>query len=481
MPRQNRVKSINPVAIIQNICYNELMNMDELKPKPNSTDKGAKLIEGSVGKTLVNLTIPMIVGIMGMVAFNLVDTFFVGQLGTTQLAAMSFTFPIVLVIGSISMGLGVGAAAVISRAIGEGDRHKVQRLTTDALSLSLIIVISFVVLGLLTIGPLFRLMGASPALLPYIKKYMTIWYPGVAFVIIPMVGNNAIRATGDTKTPSMIMLAAVAVNMVLDPLLIFGIGPFPRWGLQGAAAATVAARATTLMVALRILHGREKMISFAPPPLKEAVLSWRKILYIGLPAAGTNLIIPVSMGVITYLVSTYGKEAVAALGVATRVEAFSLTVVMALSSVLTPFIGQNLGAGRMDRIKRAVKLSRRFALAWGGVVFIIFFMWARPIAQLFNDHPAVISAVVSYLLMVSVSYGFAGVLVLSGSAFNALNKPMPAAVLSILRMVVLYIPVALVGSYFWQLKGIFVGAATANVLAGTAAIFWLNRTLRKKS
>lgn len=452
---------------------NEKPELDKNKAKP-----GAKLIEGPVGKTLVKLTIPMIIGIMGMVAFNLFDTFFVGQLGTIQLAAISFTFPVVFVIGSIALGLGVGASSVISRAIGEGDQHKVKRLTTDALVLSLVIVVTFVGVGLLTIEPLFRLMGASPEILPYIKQYMTIWYPGVAFVIIPMVGNSAIRATGDTKTPSMIMVAAVVVNLVLDPLLIFGIGPFPRWELQGAAVATVLARAATLAISLWVLIRREKMITFIPPRLREGIRSWKKILYVGLPAAGTNLIIPVSMGVITRLVSSYGPEAVAGLGVATRLEGFSLTVMMALCSVMVPFVGQNWGAKRVDRVESAIKYGRRFALAWGSGMFMVFLFFAGPIARLFSDNPVVVSTIVSYVVMVSVTYGLLGVLMLSGSTFNALNKPMPSAALSVLRMAILYIPLAYLGSYLWGLKGIFGAAAAANIAAGTAAYFWLRKTLK---
>lgn len=465
------------VAIISIFCYNGAMTNENPELSVNTGKTGAKLIEGPVGKTLVRLTIPMIVGIMGMVAFNLVDTFFVGQLGTVQLAAISFTFPVVFVIGSIALGLGVGASSVISRAIGEGDRNKVQRFTTDALALSLVIVVSFAVVGLLTIDPLFRLMGATPEILPYIKHYMTIWYPGVAFVIIPMVGNSAIRATGDTKTPSMIMLTAVVVNLVLDPLLIFGIGPFPRWGIRGAAVATVFARAATMALALWVLIKRDKMITFVPPRLKVGIESWKKILYIGLPAAGTNLIIPVSMGVITRLVSSYGPEAVAGLGVATRLEGFSLTVIMALSSVLAPFVGQNWGAKKIDRVRLAVRYSHRFALAWGGGMFIVFLLFARPVAGIFNENPVVISTIVSYVLMVSVTYGLLGVLMLSGSTFNALNKPMPSAVLSIVRMVILYIPLAYLGSYIWGLKGIFGAAAAANIAAGTAAYYWLKKTL----
>jgi len=211
----------------------------------------------------------MFIGILAMQIFNLVDTFFVGQLGARQLAAMGFTFPVVLVINSIALGLGIGASSVISRAIGEGNQAKVRRFTTDALSLSVMIVTLFVVTGLFTIEPLFRSLGASGDVLQYIKSYMKIWYLGMPFVVIPMVGNNAIRATGDTKTPSFVMVSAVLINIILDPLLIFGYGPFPRWELAGAALATVISRGITMVLSLWILYHRERMLTFAIPKLKE--------------------------------------------------------------------------------------------------------------------------------------------------------------------------------------------------------------------
>ncbi|MCK4494756.1 MAG: MATE family efflux transporter, partial [Candidatus Aminicenantes bacterium] len=123
--------------------------------------QSAKLVEGAVGRLLVKLTIPMVFGMISMIIFNLVDTLFVGRLGTKELAALSFTFPVVLIIHSLALGLGIGASAVISRAIGEGNHHKVQRLTTDALCLSVIIVAFFIIIGLFTIEPLFRLLGAT--------------------------------------------------------------------------------------------------------------------------------------------------------------------------------------------------------------------------------------------------------------------------------------------------------------------------------
>lgn len=443
----------------------------------SQTKNQARLIKGSVSKILIKLTIPMTFGIVGMVAFNLVDTYFVGRLGTKELAALSFTFPVVLFVNSLALGLGIGASAIISRAIGEGDQHRVKRLTTDSLVLAIFLVTLFVVVGLFTIDPVFRLLGARGEMLDMVRQYMGIWYFGMPFVVVPMVGNNAIRATGDTKTPSAIMLVAVFCNFIMDPLLIFGIGPFPRLGIAGAAIATVISRSITFTVSLFVLYFRDKMITFVKPKLKEVFESWKRVLYIGLPTAGTRIIVPLAIGMITRIVSTYGKEAVAAYGVSSRIEFFALTVIVALSSVLAPFVGQNWGAGKQDRVKKAVTYSERFSMVWGFSVFIILTALARPIAGIFNSNPAVITAIVLYLRVVSIGYGLQGVIMLSGSAMNVLNRPFHAAGVRIAQMFILYVPLALIGSRLFGLTGVFVALAIAYCGAGIASHYILARIM----
>ena len=419
----------------------------------------------------------MVFGILGMVAFNLVDAFFIGRVGDVELAALSFTFPVVFIVGSLAMGLGVGAAAVISRAVGRGDREEVQRLTTDALVLSLLAVAILGGLGMLTIDSVFALLGAGPEIRPLIREYMTIWYPGVIFLVIPMVGNSAIRATGDTRTPSAVMLVAFVINIVLDPLLIFGLGPIPALGLAGAALATVIARATTLLVALHVLYNRERMITFKPPPLKVGLRSWQKVLYIGLPNAGANMIYPLGMGIITRLVSEEGPAAVAAYGVATRIDVFALTVIMALSSVLGPFVGQNVGAGKRARVEKGIRSSQRFALWWGTGALVALHFFAFPIGSLFGKSELVASNIALYLWIVPVGYGLQGVFHLSRSALNVLGKPIHAALLSVTHMFVLYVPLAHLGAWVLGLPGVFAAAALANIAAGLAAFLWLSRCL----
>jgi putative MATE family efflux protein len=439
----------------------------------------ATLTKNPVSITLIQLTIPMIGGMIGMVIFNLVDTYFVGKLGTEQLAAMSFTFPIVMLQGSISMGLGVGTSTVVSRLIGQGDHYKVKRQATDSLLLSLIVVIILMFAGLFTITPVFTLLGAKGRVLELIKEYMLIWYIGVPFLVIPMVGNNVIRAAGNTVIPAIIMLIAACINAVLDPMLIFGIGLFPALGLKGAALATVIARSGTLLASLLFLNFKFNMLNFKLPKFQDMIFSWKEMLFVGIPAAITQLIVPVTMGIITRMVSGFGKEAVAALGVGTRIEMFALAPIRALSVVLLPFVGQNLGAGKPYRIKTGITLSQNFSLVMGAALFLIFIAGGRWIGMLFSQDPKVVDILYQYLVTVSAGYGLSGILTINSSVFNAIKKPFHSMALNVLRTFLLYIPLAFVFSLFFDLEGIFAGALAAAVIAGIISRLWVSFATKK--
>lgn len=439
------------------------------------------LTEGAIANRLFKLTLPMIWGIFAIVAFNLADTYYVGQLGTDRLAAMSFTFPVVMTLGSLAMGLGVGASSIIARAIGEGNRSRVRRFTTNSLTLGVVTVAILSSIGLLTIDPLFTALGASSDVLPFVKQYMEVWYFGMVFLVVPMVGNSAIRAAGDTLTPSLIMTTSAGFNILLDPLLIFGLWGFPELGLAGAAWATVISRAVTLVASLVILKFKEKMLSSHFPDLEETLMCWRDILYVGLPAAGSNMITPISIGIITSMLAVYGSLAVAAFGVASRIESLAMIALMALASSIAPFIGQNWGAQKFERAIRALRQSYLFCLGWGILMAILLAAGASLIVPLFNSNTEVIAIALNYLAIVPISYGGAGIIQVANSAFNALGKPIPAVIMTVLRMFVLYIPLAYLGSNWLGTSGIFIAATVSNILVSVVAWQWSRRTFIRDS
>ncbi len=421
----------------------------------------------------------MLVGIVAMMAFNVVDTFFVGRLGTVPLAAMTLTFPVVMVIGTFTLGLGVGAMAVISQGIGAGNGMEIRRYSTDALALAAACVVVLTIVGLATLEPLFRLLGATDAMMPYVEQYMVIWYPGMVFYIVPIIGNNIIRATGDTVTPSVVMLIGVAVNAVLDPLLIFGWGPVPAFGIAGAAIATVVARGFTLAVALWVLYFREGLLTWPWPGYDALLASWKTILRIGLPVAVSNVIIPIALGLITRIVAGFGEEAVAGFGVASRIEGFGLALVYALSSGLSPFVGQNFGAGRMDRIRRGLSLAKVFCLAWGLLLLTVFLVFGRRLASYFDDNPVVVQTAGLYLWSVSISLGLRSIQQVVWTALNVLGRPYDALFLECLLAFGLWIPLALLGSHLAQIGGVFCGLSLANILAGLTSHVWVNRVTNR--
>ncbi|WP_282608893.1 MATE family efflux transporter [Pelagibius sp. Alg239-R121] len=444
-------------------------------PANSGPQTTARLTQGPTFRHILGLTLPMVWGLFATIGFNVADTFFVAQLGTTQLAAISFTFPVVMVLISLAIGLGAGASAVVARAIGQNDRGKVEELATDSLLLAAAVVSVFVVVGLLTIDPLFRLLGAEEALLPLIRDYMEIWYLGIAFLVIPMVGNNVIRASGDARFPSLIMVIAALVNIALDPLLIFGLAGFPRLELQGAAIATVISRAITFFAAIAVLHYRERLIRWSKPEMSKVLASWRSILHVGLPAAGTQMINPMAVAVITRFVAAYGSTAVAGFGLATRLEALSLVFLFALSSSTGPIVGQNLGAGLVDRIRSTLRESYLLSFGWGAVAAVILGFYGPALAGLFDDDPSVIAIARDYLIIVPVSYGCYGAVMVAGAGFNALGRPLSSTILTLLRMIVLYIPVAFVAGELYGIVGIFVAAAFANLTTGIVSCFWTSR------
>ncbi len=434
----------------------------------------ATLTRGSVAKTLMGLALPMMGGIFAAVGFNFVDTYFVAKLGAAELAAMSFTFPVVMVLFGISFGLGTGMTSVVSRAIGSGHDERVRRIVSDGLVLSFLVVLIVAGLGMLTIEPLFTLLGATPDVLPLIERYMIIWYPGIVFLVVPMVANAAIRSTGDTRLPALLMIGATGLNVLLDPLLIFGLWGFPRLGLEGAAIATVIARATTLVASLYLLHFRVHLLNFEMPKLKDVWHSWKQVGAIALPATATNLLVPVAMGVVTRLVAEHGSDAVAAWGVGSRIGALAMIPVFGLCSGLVPFVGQNWGAGEYRRVYSAQRYGYLFSLLWGVCMVVVLYFAGEWMGQFFVEDKKVVAQIALFLAIMPLGFVMQGIVQINEETLNSIGKPMSAVVQTLVHQGLLYVPLGYVGMEFWGLQGLFFALVAADMLGGGFSL-WLVR------
>ena len=443
----------------------------------SATNKNPSLLEGSVAGHLQRLALPMVWGILATMSFNVVDTYFVAQLGSGPLAAMSFSFPVVMVINSFAIGLGAGTSSAVARAYGAGDLERVRCLVTNASLLALLVALVVSVVGLLTINPLFRLLGAPEEMLPLIAEYMVPWYLGAVFAVVPMVALSSLRAIGNSALTGRIMVAVALFNLILDPLLIFGLFGFPRLELQGAALSTVIARGISFFAALYFLARRERLMAAPRWNLPEVMESWRCVLAVGLPAVATNAIIPMAGGVVVALVAVHGADAVAGLGVALRIEPLALIVFYALSSVVGPFVGQNAGAGKVERMQQTVSVLARFSIVFGLVLALALYFAGPALVRLFSDSEAVLAVAIAYLTLVPFSYGGYGFVMSANAAFNGLGHPLPATLISFLRVMGVYLPLAWFGNQLWGISGLFAATAAANLLLGALAWWWLRRDI----
>ncbi len=422
------------------------------------------LLKDPVSSTLKRMTIPMIYGMLLLMTFNLIDTFFVSMLGTQPLAAISFTFPVTFTVISLMIGLGIGTSAVIAKFLGRNEHDLAKDSATAALYLAAVVVISLSFVGYLFTDELFTLLGAEKSLLPLIHQYIDIWYIGSVCLIGPMIGNAVLRASGDTKTPSIVMGSAGLINAILDPIFIFGVGPVPAMGLQGAAIATLISWFFGFCFVLVILTKKKDLIHTHLLPIKQLVISCRHILKIGLPAAGANMLTPIAAAIMTAIAASYGESVVAGFGVGSRVESISSLVVLALSMTLPPFISQNFGAGHMHRIKQAYEASIKFILLWQILIYLILVIAAPFIASIFAKEQKVADIIVLFIWILPLGYGLQGVVILTNSSLNALHKPLVALGLSIVRLFVCYVPLAYLGSYLYGLHGFFIGALIGNLI-----------------
>lgn len=434
--------------------------------------KEARLTQGSVGRHLVGMTLPVLVGIATMMAQAFVDAWFIGQVGDRELAALGFAFPVLMVVTSVAIGLGAGTSSVVARAIGADDHLRAQRLATDSLLLSFTMTAAISIIGVAAIDPLFRLLGAPETMLPLIAGYMKIFYAAVPFVVVGMVGMSSMRATGDTRFPSLLMIIASVANVVLDPILIFGFGPIPRMELNGAAMAALISRSALFIGALWFLRRRLDMLSFSRPDPAKLRRSWADILHVGIPAAGTNAIVPIATGIITAMLARYGPEAVAGFGVASRVEALMLVIFYALSAIIGPFVGQNVSAGKADRIHRALNLCTFFCLGSGLVIALGLAAASTFLPSLFSDDATVRGVARTFLLIAPIGYGAYGMVMVMNAAFNGMGRPLPGVVISVARTIVIYVPLAFLLDRFFGVPGIFAAYAVANIVTGLSSWVW---------
>jgi len=431
----------------------------------------------SLVRQLWQQTWPMALGVMSLLGFYLVDSIFVARLGTAPLAAQSFTFPLAFLVIGVQVGIGIAIAALISRAIGAGQQDQANRLGALVLTGGGLLLGLLLLLLWLLQAPAFSLIGASDAIRELIRPYWAIqvlamWVGGVLYF-----GYSLFRAHGNTRFPGLMMVLTSLLNLMLDPILIFGVGDWDGFGLPGAALASLLAFAIGLGILVLALRGKG-WVQRHGMLVQMRVSAWPFAQIAG-PAMISQLMPPLAAMLATALVARAGDQAVAAWGMASRLESFSIVLVLGMTMALPPWLGRCYGGNDWDTVRRLMRVAAAMVIGWQLVLGLLMALLAAPLAGLLVDTAPVQAYLTLLIRWLPPSYGLLGVCMLVVSASNALGWPMRAMLISFLRLFLCYLPLLWLGYQLGDFGGLALGAAFGNLLAGVMAWMFYQQALGK--
>lgn len=437
--------------------------------------------DGPIGRAIFLLAVPMVLETVLESVFAVVDVFFVSRLGADAVATVGLTESMMVLIYTLAMGLGIGATATVARRIGEKDPEGAAHAAAQALLLALFIALVLGVVGILTAPMLLQVMGASPGVITNVN-FTRIMLGGNAVVLMLFLVNAIFRGAGDAVIAMRVLWLANAINIFLGPMLIFGVGPFPRLGVIGAAVATNIGRGTGAVYALSRLFGRGSRVRVRGHHFRlDPALMWQMVRLSG---SGTFQILVGSASWIALVrvISTFGSTALAGYTICMRVLVFALLPSWGLSNAAATMVGQGLGARKPERAERAVWIAGKYNLWFLGGVGVIFVALAGPIVSIFSDDPAVASIAVTGLRLVALGFPLYAYGMVLTSAFNGAGDTWTPTWINLFVFWVWELPLAyaLAVTFNGGPRGVFISITLAySTLAIVSA--WLFRKGRWKT
>jgi len=425
-----------------------------------TNNKSIKLMkEEKVSKALLTLSIPIIIGMLVNASYNVIDAYFAGILGISQMGAISITFPITQGIIGVGIGIGAGAGSYISRLLGKKDIDKANKTASTAVFSSIIAGIIITIFTIMFLDKVLLVLGATNTIMPFAKEYGVIC---ISFCILPIFNvtmNNIMAAQGESKISMTAMIIGALSNIILAPILIFKL----NLGIRGAAIATVIAQAITSSFYI--------WYTFLKSYLKISIHNVRfqkdiciEILKVGIPTILFNLLSSVSMGLITLKASIYGTEQVAAMGIVTRVFAVATYVVFGYSKGLQPIAGYNYGAKNFDRLKEIMKVSTIQSTVFCIIATLLMFICSNQIMSIFSDDYLVNTTGSMALRVNGIAFITFGFQMVYATFFLAFGNGREGGILSICRQGIMFIPTILILPNLIGFNGIIYSQAIADLL-----------------
>jgi putative MATE family efflux protein len=441
-----------------------------------SLRRASTLTEGSIVRALVRLSVPVVLANLLQTAYQITDTFWVGQIDARAVAAVSLSFPINFLLVAIGGGLPIACSVLIAQYKGRGDEAAMNHVAAQTLLMVLVVSLLLAAGGYALAGPIMRLMGAAEDVLPDAVRFLQVSFFGFPFVFGFFVFQSLMRGLGVVQMPMFIVLLTVLLNLALDPLFIFGWGPVPAMGVAGAAVATVFTQAIATAIGFRQMFSGRYGLRLSRPNFRPDVPFMWRAFRLGAPASLEQALRALSLAMLTLLVSPFGTTVLAAFGVGLRVTTFVLIPAMGFSMATSTLIGQNIGAGKLDRAERTNTIATLLSFAVLQAFGLLMMVLARPVATLFlPDEKEAVAVAVTYIRIVGSTFGCIGVQQVITGTFRGAGDTAAAAMQALVSQWILRFPLAYVLSQHTPLaeSGIWWSIAISNVLAAIITLVWL--------
>lgn len=434
-------------------------------------------------KSIIVMAVPIILGNILQTAYQLVDTFWVGRLGANAVAAVALSFPILFLIISLAGGLAISGTIMVSQYKGKGNLKQVDYVSAQTLIMMTITGILSSILGYFIAPFLIGLMGAETAVYIDAVAYLQISFMGMIFMFGFFVYQSLMRGVGDVKTPLYIVLGTVLLNLVLDPVFIMGMGPIPAYGVKGAAIATIGTQAIASIIGIMMLFNGKHGIHIKKENLKFDLKLVKKMFKLGLPASISQSARAFGMLLMNFLVASFGTIMVASYGIGGRMLSFIIIPAIGLSMAVSTLVGQNIGAGKMDRALKINQIGSAVSFCLLTIVGLFTFIFATPLVAFFipND-PAVIESGALFVRIMSFSFGLIGLQQTINGTFQGSGNTGISMFLSLISLFVIQFPLAYILSKHSSLgsNGIFWAFPITNILTATITVIWYKTGSWKK-
>jgi putative MATE family efflux protein len=433
-----------------------------------------------LGGLLLRLSLPSIAATVTLSLYNIVDTFWVAKLGHEAIAALTIVFPYQIFAIALGVGTGIGVAALVSRRFGESNPEATNHVAGQTFFLSAFWGLLFMVIAVFFTETILTTFGATPDIMEYGTQYLVITAYGAPQLIFALVASNLIRGSGDAVKPMIIMITASVINIILDPLMILGLGPFPEMGVRGAALATVVAQSSGAALALFYLLARRTTFRIKSGHLIPNLPILGDIYRVGAPSSILEITESLCFILFNTVVSSFGSVSIAAVGIVLRISDLAFMPIIGLSHGLLPIIGFNFGAGYLKRLWKAVKLASLSTLLLLGVITMSIEIFAPQIIGIFSDDPELLAVTVPAMRIMLAAMLLIGPSVMFITTFQGLSQGTMALILSLVRQFIFFLPLLYLLRYLLGLNGVWMSLPASDILGFLAGFAIIYREYRKQ-